>query len=517
MSSQSKKASNEEKWVAVQKKAFTHWVNRQLAKREEHIDDLAQDLSSGVKLIILVEILTKANVVPKWFKRAVMKAHKIENCVIALRHLKDHGVTGLTISAENLVDARVDELQFLLGFCWQLLRTFQDVGGSGGKSNSFEQALLEWLRQMTAGYKDIDLTNGFKSHSIQDGKAWLALVNEFKGGLIDYSSFKSENREHNCHTAFTIAEEKLNIPSLIEPAELAAGQTSEKNIVLYLSLWHNAWKELNQGLSKEDLMRRIAELEEAIRKITAENEELRNRKNQMNLSVGQLNENINVLSTETRVVETKRDELSTSLHELTDKYAHEKAAFEKQLKALSDQIKLSSAGSEEQQTALKNQIEDAKRERDALVEELRKLREGLQLENEEMVKKNQLLGKRLVDLRKTREGIEDTLCSRQELEGRLVNDLRKRLLQHVYDMHNWKVFLDQNKEYDSEGLHIVMEGVLADLSFKEQVVTLENAIQEETEILKTLLKEHKETAKEAPKSARKAEEAPKKSGRSGKK
>jgi len=279
--------------------------------------------------------------------------------------------------------------------------------------------------------------------------------------------------------------------SLIDPAELAAGQTSDKNIVLYLSLLHNAWKEMNQGLSKDDLQRRIAELEEAIRKLTLENEELRNRKNQMNLNIGKLTENLSVLNESIVHVENNRDEISTNLFELQDKYETEKAAFEQQLRMLSEQIKMSSAGSDEQQAQLKNQIQEAIRDRDALIEELRKLREGLQLENEEMLKKNQLLGRKLVDLKKAREGLENDLCAKQELEGQYINDLRKKLLQHVYDMHNWKVFLEQNKDYDSEGLHIVMEGVLADLSFKEQVITLENAIQEETEILARLTKENK--------------------------
>jgi hypothetical protein len=56
---------------------------------------------------------------------------------------------------------------------------------------------------------------------------------------------------------------------------MSEGKTSDKNIVLYLSLWFNAFKELNAGISKDDLAKRIAELEEKIRILTAENEELR--------------------------------------------------------------------------------------------------------------------------------------------------------------------------------------------------------------------------------------------------
>jgi hypothetical protein len=44
-------------------------------------------------------------------------------------------------------------------------------------------------------------------------------------------------------------------------------------------------------------------------------------------------------------------------------------------------------------------------------------------------------------------------------------------------MHNWKIFLEQDKEYISEDLHIHMEAELDELSFEEQVGTLDSAIQ----------------------------------------
>jgi len=246
-----------------------------------------------------------------------------------------------------------------------------------------------------------------------------------------------------------------------------------------------------------------------------ENEELRNRKSSLSLANGSLSDSLNVLTEETHHVETARDEINTQLLELRDKYEHEKANALEQIKNLSEQIKMSSAGSEDQQAQLLNQIAGATRDRDALLEELKKLREGLQMENEDMAKKNQVLGKKLVDLKKTRDQLESSLCEKQETEGKFVNALRQKLLQHVNDMHTWKVFLEQDKEYDSEGLHIVMEGVLADLSFKEQVVTLENAIQEETDLLAKCFADRPDEEKypapvkftEPQKSARKTEEA----------
>lgn len=63
-------------------------------------------------------------------------------------------------------------------------------------------------------------------------------------------------------------------------------------------------------------------------------------------------------------------------------------------------------------------------------------------------------------------------------------------------MHVWKVFLEQDREYESEDLHIVMEAELEDMEFGEQVETLDTAITEENERLEKLLKEREAEAAE---------------------
>lgn len=52
------------KWELVQKRAFTHWVNSQLGKRDIKIESLEEGLQSGVHLIDLIEILTGKQVLP---------------------------------------------------------------------------------------------------------------------------------------------------------------------------------------------------------------------------------------------------------------------------------------------------------------------------------------------------------------------------------------------------------------------------------------------------------------------
>jgi len=84
---------------------------------------------------------------------------------------------------------------------------------------------------------------------------------------------------------------------------------------------------------------------------------------------------------------------------------------------------------------------------------------------------------------------------KQEENSRTIHLIRKHLLQHVRDMHVWKVFLDQDKEYEAEDLHIVMEPELESLAFSVQMNTLDKAITEENTKLDELLLERIEADK----------------------
>jgi len=94
---------------------------------------------------------------------------------------------------------------------------------------------------------------------------------------------------------------------------------------------------------------------------------------------------------------------------------------------------------------------------------------------------------------------------KQEENSRTIHQIRKHLLQHVKDMHVWKVFLDQDKEqYEADDLHIVMEPELEDLPFSQQMSTLDKAISEENSKLDELLHQRVEEASQAAKKEEKA-------------
>jgi len=483
------------KWEEVQKKAFTHWVNSQLGKRNESIDNLETGFVSGVHLIHLVEILTGKTIETKWTHNPKLKAHKITNCFIALQFLTEQcGVKNLTISAEDIVNG--DRLTLILGFCWQLLRTFQEPATSK-KGSSFEQNLLQWVKDTLGGYSDINLDAGFKSESFHTGKVFLGLLNEFDSSILKYSDYKASNKLENCEAALNLAEKHVKLPILIDPLELADGKTSEKNMVLYLSLFYNAFKERASGENRESLMKRIKELEEKIRVITAENDQLRGSKSSLETEQKDLHSKLTVVSSEKVSAKTARDDLQSQYSQLETTYSKNTADLKAQIKELEENIKLLQSSGSDSEKQLQNAKDDMARERDAVKEELKKTKERLLKEREELQKQHEELLANLKKAAKAREELEELMKTKQEHHGRSIHSLRKHLLQHVHDMHVWKVFLEQDREYESEDLHIIMEPELDGFSFSEQVSTLDTAVTEENEKLDRLHKEREKEIAEA--------------------
>jgi len=86
----SKVDEGSKRWEEVQKKAFLHWVNSQLKKgNEAGVESLEEGFSSGVSLIVLLEILTGKTVTMKYTKSPKLRVHKINNCFIALKFLSE--------------------------------------------------------------------------------------------------------------------------------------------------------------------------------------------------------------------------------------------------------------------------------------------------------------------------------------------------------------------------------------------------------------------------------------------
>lgn len=76
-------AALDAEWKKIQKKTFTRWCNEHLKKQGMLIDDLAMDFSDGIKLIVLLELLSGKKV-GRYNKRPRVHAQRMENVEMAL-------------------------------------------------------------------------------------------------------------------------------------------------------------------------------------------------------------------------------------------------------------------------------------------------------------------------------------------------------------------------------------------------------------------------------------------------
>jgi len=103
------------------------------------------------------------------------------------------------------------------------------------------KALEVWARRVTDGYPNVKIRD--MSSSWRNGLAFCAILHRFRPDLIDFDSMDPNQIERNCATVFRIAEEKLGIPSLLDPADMAeCGSPDRLSILTYLSEFYHTFK-----------------------------------------------------------------------------------------------------------------------------------------------------------------------------------------------------------------------------------------------------------------------------------
>lgn len=246
-------------WEEVQKKAFTHWVNTVLERRQiEKVLDITQSFGDGITIIHFVELLCEKKLKMKYSAKPAQKIHKIQNTHLALEFLRENGVENkyLTISSEDLVDGN---LKLTLGFLWVLFRKFRIAKAMGSDNiDSTTEALLTWCRDVTKGYKGVNIKD-FKT-SFNDGNAFLAMVHAFDNKLFKYDEqLEEHSTQENIETAFNLAEKALGIPQLLTLSDLMDGTIDERSVVLYVSLYFHAFVSAEEKNKIEKEKRAVTE------------------------------------------------------------------------------------------------------------------------------------------------------------------------------------------------------------------------------------------------------------------
>jgi len=322
------------------------------------------------------------------------------------------------------------------------------------------------------------------------------LINEYDDTLLNYSGYDKSDYERNCKDAFTIAEDKMNIPAIIDYQDLANGQCGEKQLVLYLSLMYNAYKEKDLGMTRDSLAKRAQDLESKLAMLEEENTQLKLDIDKLSHQTQNLDLNFKSTTEETASLQIQNQGLNSEFQELTEKYEEHKSKWDDELAKLKAKLAELSENSDASTSALQDEWHEINRSRDLLREEWQLTKEKLTREREELEAAQKQLLQKLEREKKVSESLKKILDTQEDHHKKTIDVLRKHLLQHVTDMNTWEPILEEDREHQPNPVKVPEETRVAKGSYEEQVQTLTALVKDENSSLQNLLKEREQEAAE---------------------
>ncbi|CAO3696360.1 unnamed protein product [Umbelopsis ramanniana] len=241
-------------WEVIQQKTFTKWVNNKLdIKGAPHINNLGEDLTSGVRLIQLLEIIGDTSF-GRYNQNPKMRIQKVENVNKALEFMRLRNLQLTNIGAEDIVDTNT---KLILGMIWTIILRFtiDDINQEGLTAR---EGLLLWCQRKTAPYDDVNVRDF--TYSWTDGLAFCALIHRHRPDLLDYHALDKSDRHGNTALAFDVAEQHLGIPKLLDVEDVCDIQKpDERSVMTYVAEYFHAFSALDKV---ETAGRRVAQFAE---------------------------------------------------------------------------------------------------------------------------------------------------------------------------------------------------------------------------------------------------------------
>ncbi|TDL23233.1 hypothetical protein BD410DRAFT_769110 [Rickenella mellea] len=242
----------------VQQRTFCKWLNTKLeAHNYEPMTSLVKDLSDGVKLIQLMEIMGDCSL-GRYNKNPRLRVQKAENVNKALEFITSRGVKLTNIGPEDIIDGN---LKLILGMIWTLILRFT-IADISEEGLSAKEGLLLWCQRKTAPYKEVDVQDFSLSWS--DGLALCALIHCHRPDLLDYDKLDKTDRHTNTRLAFRVAEEHLGIPQLLDVEDLCDSKPDERSVMTYVASFFHAFSTMDQAETVSRRVEKFAELMQSV-------------------------------------------------------------------------------------------------------------------------------------------------------------------------------------------------------------------------------------------------------------
>lgn len=229
-----------QKWITVQQKTFTKWLNTKIVVRNLEVKDLVADLSDGVLLIHLLECLSNESL-GRYAAKPKLRVQRFENANTALNFVKSRGIQMTNIGAEDVVDGN---RKIILGLIWTLILRFtiNDINEEGMTA---KEGLLLWCQRKTACYDEVEVRDF--STSWNDGLAFCALLDIHRPDLIDYDALDKSDHRGNMQLAFDIAHKEIGIPALLDVEDVCdVTKPDERSLMTYIAYWFHAFSQMEK-------------------------------------------------------------------------------------------------------------------------------------------------------------------------------------------------------------------------------------------------------------------------------
>lgn len=219
----------------IQTKVFSRWVTQFLRKRGIIVKDVTTQLTTGVNLVNLAEILTSGSLkIHQWIRNPTKPFQKEQNCELALQMFKDDGTNVSNVTPKEITDGNVKKIMSLL---WTLIVKYTIEKASGvsipntKSKRSLVHSISRWFNMQTS-----QVENG-RSEPRQYHLLFAFLISKFKPELINYKADIKNNSNFSKEQISQLVIDTLNkleIPVYLDPEDLLE-DIDEKSLITQIA------------------------------------------------------------------------------------------------------------------------------------------------------------------------------------------------------------------------------------------------------------------------------------------
>lgn len=230
-------AKIDDQWIPLQSTVFARWVSTNLGDvRKEPIQDLTKDLSDGVALVELAEILTHKKAPNHWAEHPKHNVEKVTNCDMAIDMFEKDGVRFVGISGKDVSDSNQ---KLVLGLVWSLILHYsinKAITDGSDKVNGEEQTatknqqkeLINWANERTSNYPNVD---NFTPYDL----GMCALLDTYYPEKINYHNLDFNDHQGNAQLACDVMKE-VGVPVYVYPEDLSKNNDAVDSKTLMVQL-----------------------------------------------------------------------------------------------------------------------------------------------------------------------------------------------------------------------------------------------------------------------------------------